>query len=507
MNKKILLVDDEEGIRKVLGITLRDMGYDVLTAENGIKAIEIFLKKKPPIVLTDIKMPGLDGIDLLRKIKQENPHTEVIVITGHGDMNLAIKSLKYEATDFITKPIEYDCLEKALGKAHERMTLRQQMINYTENLEDLLKEKTEKLVDVSKIKEAARTSQKFQHLFDELPGYVTVHDKDFRLTAGNRQFRQDMKFDPDLRAYCHEILKGAGEPCEDCPVQKTFIDGKTHQKEMKYITKAGKKCNLFSWTTPLQDESGDVVKVMMMSTDISQIINLRDHLSSLGLMIGSMSHGIKGLLTGLDGGVYMIDSGYSKDNREMMSEGLQIVKLMVGRIKNMVLDILHYAKERDIEKNEVNILSFAEDAANVIESKVRDIPVKFIKNFDSSLADKTFEIDADQLRTAMINLLENAIDACIEDRSKKSHEIRFGAKYENKETIFTISDNGTGMTEKTQEKIFNLFFSSKSTRGTGIGLFVTKKIVRQHGGEITVDSTQGEGTCFCISIPGKNMGC
>ena len=91
---KVLLVDDEEGIRKVLGISLTDMGYHVLCAEDGRQALKLFRQEKPPIVLTDIKMPGMDGIEVLRRIKQENPDTEVIVITGHGDMDLAIKSLK-----------------------------------------------------------------------------------------------------------------------------------------------------------------------------------------------------------------------------------------------------------------------------------------------------------------------------------------------------------------------------------------------------------------------------
>ena len=86
MQKKLLLVDDEEGIRKVLGISLSDMGYDVLTAENGDEALSIFRTQSPPIVLTDIKMPGLDGIGLLQIIKLESPETEVIMITGHGDM-------------------------------------------------------------------------------------------------------------------------------------------------------------------------------------------------------------------------------------------------------------------------------------------------------------------------------------------------------------------------------------------------------------------------------------
>ena len=99
----ILLVDDEPGIRKVLAISLQDSGYEVHTAANGNDALQLFKNINPPIVLTDIKMPDTDGIELLRKIKEVSPDTEVIMFTGHGDMDLAIKSLKYEATDFVTK--------------------------------------------------------------------------------------------------------------------------------------------------------------------------------------------------------------------------------------------------------------------------------------------------------------------------------------------------------------------------------------------------------------------
>ncbi|MDX2501917.1 MAG: response regulator, partial [Deltaproteobacteria bacterium] len=130
MDNKLLLVDDEEGIRKVLGISLTDLGYQVLTAENGEEALEIFRRETPPIVLTDIKMPVMDGIELLRKIKDENPDTEVIMISGHGDMDLAIKSLKYRAIDFVTKPINDDILEIALGRAHEKIHMRQKLRDY-----------------------------------------------------------------------------------------------------------------------------------------------------------------------------------------------------------------------------------------------------------------------------------------------------------------------------------------------------------------------------------------
>jgi signal transduction histidine kinase len=166
----ILLVDDEEGIRKVLGITLADMGYQVHTAENGEQAIEVTKDIKPSIVLTDIKMPGMNGIDLLCTIKKDFPDIEVIMITGHGDLDLAIKSLKFEATDFITKPIHSDALEIALKRAHDRIAMRRQLKLYTEGLEDLVREKSAKLLDAERMAAIGQTVAGLSHTIKDLAG-------------------------------------------------------------------------------------------------------------------------------------------------------------------------------------------------------------------------------------------------------------------------------------------------------------------------------------------------
>jgi FixJ family two-component response regulator/nitrogen-specific signal transduction histidine kinase len=494
MQEKILIVDDEEGIRKVLGISLADRGYAVLTAENATEALQIFSLEQPGIVLTDIKMPGMDGIELLRRLKQANPDTEVVVITGHGDMNLAIKSLKYEATDFITKPIDDADLDRALQKSHERILLRAQLRQYTESLEDLLKQKTESLA--TKTPDAVQ-----QNLFEALPGYVTVHDTDFQITSANRRFRDDFDFDPRNGGVCYELVRGRTAPCENCPVANTFADGKSHESELTYNTRTGKACHLFAWTTPLREKSGKVGGAMLMATDISPILDMRDHLSSLGLMIGSVSHSIKGLLTGLDGGVYVLDKGFAKDDANQIGEGLDMVKMMVARIKNMVLDVLYYAKERELEKSPCNIAEFAEETAAIVRPRIEDSPFELICDFSPELTHVTIAIDTDQLRSALVNVLENAVDACRENAGVSRPRIVFRAAVEDNKVVFDIQDNGIGMSESIQAKIFTLFFSSKSTQGTGIGLFITRKIIHQHGGEITVASQPGKGANFHIWIP------
>jgi C4-dicarboxylate-specific signal transduction histidine kinase len=163
MGETILVVDDEEGIRKLMDITLTDMGYSVQTAEDGERGLAVFRSIHPAIVLLDIRMPGMDGIELLRTIKTEEPDTEVVMITGHGDLDLAIKSIKYEATDFVTKPINMDILEIALKRAKERISTRHQLREYTENLENLVEEKTKELVQAERLAEIGRIATGLAH--------------------------------------------------------------------------------------------------------------------------------------------------------------------------------------------------------------------------------------------------------------------------------------------------------------------------------------------------------
>lgn len=184
---KILLIDDEAGIRKLLSISLRGEGYDVITAKNGKRGIELFEQEAPSIVLTDIKMPGTDGIGVLKRIKEINPETEVIVITGDGDMKLAVKSLQLDASDFITKPISEEALSVALKRAEEKLKIKKRLKNYTYNLEKAVKEKTgeleksykemESLCDITrKISEKKSLGDAFDFIIDQTKNILSFEE-------------------------------------------------------------------------------------------------------------------------------------------------------------------------------------------------------------------------------------------------------------------------------------------------------------------------------------------
>ena len=117
----ILIIDDEQPTLQMLALYLEACGHNVLTAENEIEGLEVFRSQKPAIVLTDIKMPGKDGFDVLRQIKAIAPRTEVIVITGHGDKDLAQQAFNLKASAFFNKPLDTEALDRAINAIEQRI--------------------------------------------------------------------------------------------------------------------------------------------------------------------------------------------------------------------------------------------------------------------------------------------------------------------------------------------------------------------------------------------------
>lgn len=117
----ILIIDDELPTLQMLSLYLEACGHNVLTAENETQGLEVFKRERPPIVLTDIKMPGRDGLDVLRQIKSLSPQTEVMVITGHGDKALAQQALELKASAFFNKPLDTEALDRAIKEIEQRL--------------------------------------------------------------------------------------------------------------------------------------------------------------------------------------------------------------------------------------------------------------------------------------------------------------------------------------------------------------------------------------------------
>jgi len=135
MMAKVLVIDDEKIIRERMTKLLELDDYETFSAENGQKGLEILDKEKPEIALVDIKMPGMDGIEVLKKIKENKEETEVIIITGHGGIDKAIQALKTGAFGYIQKPVDYDELEIEIKRALEKQEMQKRLNEYVRNLE------------------------------------------------------------------------------------------------------------------------------------------------------------------------------------------------------------------------------------------------------------------------------------------------------------------------------------------------------------------------------------
>ncbi|MCK5348224.1 MAG: HAMP domain-containing histidine kinase, partial [Desulfobacula sp.] len=300
--------------------------------------------------------------------------------------------------------------------------------------------------------------------------------------------------------HCFEIYKHRTSQCNDCPVVETFQDGKSHSTEEIVTSKFGKQYNVLTQTAPIRNEKGEITQVMEMSTNITQIRQLQDHLVSLGLMIGSMSHGVKGMLTALDGGIYQLETGLAKKDDERVFKASGQIKTMADKIKKMVLEILYYAKSRELQYKEMTVATLAENVVATIKQMAKNHAIKL-----NILIPKTFgkiEVDPNWMEAALVNFLENAVDACVFDRDKKEHRIKFEVTKNLKNQIcFAIEDNGIGMDTETKNKMFTLFFTSKGSQGTGLGLFIAHRVIKYHGGTVDVESEQGKGSQFFICIP------
>ena len=348
--------------------------------------------------------------------------------------------------------------------------------------------------------ELAERAEVCHTLFEEVPCYVSVQDRDFRVVHANRLFRQDFgDHHAAPMVHCYEVYKHRDEPCLPCPVAATFADGQSHTSEELVTTRSGEKADVLVVTAPLRDTRGDIAYVMEMSTNITEIRRMRTQLEALGMLVGQIAHEIKGVLMGLDGGVYMVSTGMQRNDQQRLGTGWQMVRRNVDRIRTLVLDILYYAKDREPKYHLASPVRVAEDVLKRFEPKAAEAGIAVKAILDPAAI--RFEVDVRAIEAMLTNLLENALDACRAETERAQHAVSLEVRDEGPEIVFEISDDGVGMDQEAQESAFTAFFSSKGTGGTGLGLYIAQRIATQHQGSIAARSALGQGTTFSVRIP------
>lgn len=349
---------------------------------------------------------------------------------------------------------------------------------------------------IKNLQKLLRRSQKRYHtLFDEVPCYISIQDLELNIIEANNAFEED--FGSVLGRKCYEAYKHRTSPCEPCPVQQTIADGLSHTREELVTPRTGRQKNVLVTTAPIRDGGGSLTAVMEMSADITEVRDLEGRLTQLGLLIGSVSHSLKGLLNGLSGGMYLVNTGFAKGDEARVKKGWATVERNVARVKSMVSDILYYAKDRVPAWEDVSAAEVAEDVIGMMESRARDLAVELVLEVGEGAGE--FDADPQAVRAMLANLLENSLDACRLHQACEGRTVALRVGGDPEKVLFEVEDDGIGMDQEAQDKAFTLFFSTKGT-GTGLGLFISHKIAHSHGGEIELLSTPGEGTKFIVSL-------
>ncbi|MCK5202550.1 MAG: response regulator, partial [Desulfobacterales bacterium] len=300
---KLLLIDDEPDILRVLTVSLKADGYDVVSAQNGPEGIAAFEKEKPDIVITDVKMPGMDGIEVLKKVKNLNADTEVIIITGHGDIENAIEALKHGASDFINKPVRDEALAIALARAREKFDIRQQLREHTTDLERKVDAATREL----------RRRSNFQiNLIRSSNDGIVATDKNLKIVIFNPTARNIFGYTPSEtinKMQATELF-----PAELAAELQAALNGKNDIKNLAWgettiESKDGESIPVrFSSTILLENDQP--VGTVTFFQDLREIKGLEkellksERLAAVGQTVAGLAHGIKNILHGLKGGSY-----------------------------------------------------------------------------------------------------------------------------------------------------------------------------------------------------------
>ena len=509
---KLLVIDDDESIRKVLTVTLRDGGYEVLTAKDGKEGLEIFAEEQPDIILCDLRMPGKDGISVLKEIKARDPDKEVIVISAYADMDLAIEALQLKASDFITKPISTTALEVALQRAEERLDLTLELREYTELIEKRWLDTAEEL---------AKTYQFQKNLIESSIDAIIGCDPQGKVIIFNKAAEA-------VLGYRKETVLGK------LTIDHFFPPGKYDElKEKLYSNDYGGQNRLTLYETSIVAISGQLIPAQFSGAvlhegteaigsvaffrDLREIRRLeqqfadqarllhQDKMISLGRLAASVVHEINNPLAGvLNYARLMLKilkrGPVTEEYQEKFANYLNLMENETDRCSKIVSNLLAFSRKSELDFTDVPINELVEKCLMLSGHKLKLANITTERQLQEKLP--RVKGDYNQLQQCVINLIFNAIDAMPE-----GGKLIVGTSYNPSDRNLTIrvTDTGSGINKNDLSRIFEPFFTTKSEgQGLGLGLSMVEGIVERHKGSIEVTSAVGKGTTFTVKLPAKN---
>lgn len=486
---KILVVDDEKDIREGCVRVLRRLDCDVSMAANGHEALEQLGREFFPVVLLDLKMPGIDGMEVLREIQKQEKETLVIIITGFATVETAIEAMKQGAYDFIPKPFDPAQLRIVVARALDKVRL-------TREAEQMALERSRTLADLGT--EKSRISA----IVESLPIGVAVTDKTGTVVLMNPSFQSLVGLDPeiepgaDISTYIEdpglcEMVKHTSRGDQAAGAEPFSCELNMHGQ--KYLIARGR---------PVLAETGECIGAVVTLGDITSI-KLLDQLKSE--FVAKVSHELRSPLSTIHeqlGAVLrdMAEEKEDKDDQYILSRAKEKTGGLIALIGDL-LDlsrieaggVMHNIQPVRLEEMLKSIVDFLQTRA---ESKQQ-------RFFLELKGDGFPELNADPLALESIfgNLVANAIQY-----TGPGGTVVVRAEVADGWYKVAVVDNGFGIAAQHHEKIFEKFYRVKdeNTRfitGTGLGLPIVKGLVEQMGGKIDLQSEPGKGSTFTVLLP------
>ena len=506
---KIVLIDDEEDIREVMAVALLDAGYTVETAADGATGIELCAAICPQIVITDIRMPGIDGLQVLETIKEKFPDIEVIVATAFGEMDLAIRALQLDASDFVTKPISDEALNLALKRAKNRFTSRKQLKDYTTILE----------------KEKAETSQELlsniafqRNLIESSMDGILACDENNIVVIFNRSIEKMLGY-----AKTEALLS--------MTMGQFFASGEHERFRQKLSNKMyGGADRLMLYETRLLEKSGREIPVQVSAAllfdqgredglvcffrDLREIRKLeheisdqtrilhQDKMMSLGRLAASVVHEINNPLSGIINYLRLMirileQAQLDEERVKKFRNYLELVENETHRCSRIVSNLLNFSRLSPPAFEEVRIEELINRCIILSQHKLELSDIRLEPDIQSDIP--PINGDFNQLQQCIINLIFNAIDAMPEGGT-----LTIEGRHDTDEqlAVIAVKDSGNGIAPDDLPYIFEPFFTTKNEAfGVGLGLSTVYGIMERHKGTVEVEGRPGKGTVFKLKLP------
>ncbi len=345
----------------------------------------------------------------------------------------------------------------------------------------------------------------FKSIIDALPCYIMIQDQDFNILFANQTFQDDFG-KQIINKHCYSVLKGSHHQCGQCPVRETFKDKKVHIIEETIHLSDSSVIEMIAFSAPLFDAVGNVKACIKLLVNVGTIKDSHKELVALGQSIALLSHDIKNILEGLQGGAYVVDEGMKDQDNKLVLRGWEIVKRNITEISGIAQNILYSAKERKPSFKTVKPVDVARLAGQLFSEKAATMDVQLLMELNPKVP--MVKMDPTGMSRMLGNLIWNAIQACQKDTVKRKHMVFVRVDfYDNYHFIFEVEDNAQGMDKEIQENLFVEFFSSKGDSGTGLGLMVVDRIIKNHSGRIEVLTKEQQGSLFrmVFRLPNKKI--